>query len=227
AGRGFETPTFNELAYRADGGAGLAFGLRPAVSDNLELGLKWRTHAGGLLEAALFRADTRDQIAVAGNVAGRSSYRNAGGARREGVELAWRQPLGEAWDLRLAATALRARFRGDGAGGLADGARIPGVPARQAFARLGWERGDWSAALEAEATGRVVVDDAGTGAAPGHGLLHLEAARRWATGAGALRVFARVENLLDRAHVGSVIVNEGNGRFYEPGPGRGWLLGLE
>src|SRR5690606_4501793 len=167
AGRGFETPTFNELAYRADGGAGLAFGLRPAVSDNLELGLKWRTHAGGLLEAALFRADTRDEIAVAGNVAGRSSYRNAGGARREGVELAWRQPLGEAWDLRLAATALRARFRGDGAGGLADGARIPGVPARQAFARLGWERGDWSAALEAEATGRVVVDDAGTGAAPG------------------------------------------------------------
>ena len=45
--------------------------------------------------------------------------------------------------------------------------------------------------------------------------------------AGPLRVFARVDNLLDRDHVGSVIVNEGNGRFYEPGSGRTWLLGLE
>ena len=27
AGRGFETPTFNELGYRADGGAGLALDL--------------------------------------------------------------------------------------------------------------------------------------------------------------------------------------------------------
>ena len=35
-----------------------------------------------------------------------------------------------------------------------------------------------------------------------------------------------IDNLLDRDHVGSVIVNEGNGRFYEPGGGRGWLVGL-
>src|SRR5690606_13801465 len=46
AGRGFETPTFNELAYRADGRGGLALDLRPAVSDNLELGAKWRAASG-------------------------------------------------------------------------------------------------------------------------------------------------------------------------------------
>lgn len=230
AGRGFETPTFNELSYRADGGAGLAFGLRPAVSDNYELGLKWRTPTGGLLEAAAFRADTDDEIAVATNVAGRSSYRNAGGARREGVELSWLQPLGEDWSLQLAATRLDAGFRGDGAGTgvIAPGARIPGVPEQQAFARLAWDGGGrWSAALEAEAMGDVVVNDAGTGSAAGYGLLHVEASHRWATPAGPLRVFARVDNLLDRDHVGSVIVNEGNRRFYEPGSGRTWLLGLE
>ncbi len=30
-----------------------------------------------------------------------------------------------------------------------------------------------------------------------------------------------------RAYVGSVIVNDGNGRYYEPGPGRSFLLGME
>ncbi|MBB6600565.1 TonB-dependent receptor [Luteimonas sp. MC1825] len=228
-GRGFETPTFNELSYRADGGAGLAFGLRPAVSDNHELGLKWRTPTGGLLEAALFRADTDDEIAVATNVAGRSSYRNAGSARRQGVELAWLQPLGDAWDLQLAATQLEAEFRGGAAagGGTAMAGRIPGVPERHAQARLQWQSGPWTAAFEAEAMGDVMVNDAGSESAAGYGLLHVEAARRWPTAAGPVRVFARVDNLLDRAHIGSVIVNEGNGRFYEPGGGRTWLLGLE
>jgi len=42
-----------------------------------------------------------------------------------------------------------------------------------------------------------------------------------------LRVFARIDNALDRSYVGSVIVNEGNGRFYEPGPRRGFMLGAE
>lgn len=237
AGRGFETPTFNEISYRADGGAGLAFELQPAVSDNFELGVKWRGDSGAHLEAALFRADTDDEIAVARNVAGRSSYRNVGSARRQGVELAWGMPLGEQWDLALAATHLDATFRsgdlicqGSGctvpAARVAAGARIPGVPERQAFARLAWGDGPWSAALEGEAVSSVPVNDLGSESAAGYGLLHLEASRSWTTRAGRLRAFARIDNLLDRAHVGSVIVNEGNGRFYEPGRDRAWTVGL-
>ena len=57
-------------------------------------------------------------------------------------------------------------------------------------------------------------------------MLGAEFAREWRFGTQSLRGFARVDNLLDHAHIGSVIVNEGNGRFYEPGPGRGLLLGL-
>ena len=41
------------------------------------------------------------------------------------------------------------------------------------------------------------------------------------------RVFLSIENLADRRHVGSVIVNEANGRYFEPGSGRTWLLGGE
>ena len=238
AGRGFETPTFNELGYRADGGAGLAFDLAPAVSDNLELGAKWQARSGTTLNAALFRADTDDELAVARNVGGRSSFQNIGRARRQGAELSLRQPLGESFDLSVAATWLDATFRDDyrvctGAGctvpatPVAAGARIPGVPARQLFARLDWTGGPWSAAIEGVGVGDVVVDDLATARAAGYALLHLEGARRWRFDAGELRTFVRVDNLLDQAYIGSVIVNEGNGRFFEPGPGRGVLVGAQ
>lgn len=36
----------------------------------------------------------------------------------------------------------------------------------------------------------------------------------------------RVDNLFDKRYVGSVIVNEGNSRFFEPAPGRTWLASL-
>ena len=41
-----------------------------------------------------------------------------------------------------------------------------------------------------------------------------------------LNTFVRVNNLFDRDYVGSVIVNDGNGRFFEPGPGTNWLAGF-
>ncbi|KAF1697532.1 TonB-dependent receptor family protein [Pseudoxanthomonas daejeonensis] len=237
AGRGFETPTFNELAYRADGGAGLAFDLRPAVSRNLEFGMKWRKATGAALEAALFRADTDDELAVARNSGGRSSYRNVGRARRQGGELSARLPLADAWSLQVAATWLDAHFRdafpvcaGTCAtpnAMVAAGTGIPGVPQRFGQVRLQWQDAAWEAALETSAVGAVPVDDRGTESSPGYGLLHVEAARTWTPGRGRLRGFARIDNLLDRHYIGSVIVNEANGRFYEPGAGRSLLLGIE
>ena len=38
--------------------------------------------------------------------------------------------------------------------------------------------------------------------------------------------FVRVDNIADKAYIGSVIVAEGNRRFYEPAPGRNWLVGV-
>ena len=38
--------------------------------------------------------------------------------------------------------------------------------------------------------------------------------------------FARGDNLTGKRYAGSVIVNEGNGRFFEPAPGRTWAVGL-
>ncbi|MES2859211.1 MAG: TonB-dependent receptor [Pseudomonadota bacterium] len=225
SGRGFETPTFNELAYRADGGAGLALELRPATSRNLELGAKWRGPRGARIDAALFRADTDDELAVASNVAGRSTFRNVGRSRRQGAELSARLPLRTDWEAQLAWTWLDARFLG-GFGAVPAGARIPGIPHQQAYLRLQWQPGPWTLAAEGVGTGNVLADDRGLARAAGHGLLHLEVSRRWATLGGGLQGFMRLDNALDRAHVGSLIVNEANGRYFEPGIGRSLQLGV-
>jgi iron complex outermembrane recepter protein len=236
-GRGFETPTFNEIGYRADGGAGLAFDLKPATSRNAELGMKWRGAQGARVEAALFRADTDDELAVARNVGGRSSFRNVGAARRQGMEVQAELPLHDAWQLQLAYTWLDATFRDSfpicTASGctspvvrVAAGTRIPGIAQQQASVKLRWQGAKWSAAAQLVAVGDVTVNDTGSERAPGYGLLHLEAVRDWWTGHGRLQGFARIDNALDRFHIGSVIVNEGNGRFYEPGADRSFVVGL-
>ncbi|MFT4246870.1 MAG: TonB-dependent receptor [Pseudomonas sp.] len=238
AGRGFETPTFNELGYRSDGNAGLALNLAAARSRNYETGAKWHSRSGARLELALFRADTDDELAVASNTNGRSTYHNIGRTRRQGAELDWLQPLGQTQQLQLAYSFLDATVR-DGyltcvSSGcatpttlVAAGSRLPGVPRQQLSARWQWQPSAWQFALEAEAYGDTVANDLGSAVAPGYALLNLEAARSWATAHGNLRAFARIDNLLDRDYIGSVIVNDGNGRYYEPGPSRGYTVGLQ
>ena len=74
AGRGFETPTINELSYRADDQGGLNNRLQPSTSDTLEIGSKTRI-GNGLLSAALFQTDTKNEIVVDSSSGGRSSYK--------------------------------------------------------------------------------------------------------------------------------------------------------
>ncbi|MDZ4048046.1 MAG: TonB-dependent receptor, partial [Pseudoxanthomonas sp.] len=103
--------------------------------------------------------------------------------------------------------------------------RIPGIARQQASLRLRWQGERWHAAAHLVGMDDVTVNDTGSERAPGYGLLHLEAGREWAWASGRLQAFARIDNALDRFHIGSVIVNEGNGRFYEPGAGRTFTVG--
>ncbi len=238
AGRGFETPTFNELSYRSDGGAGLALNLKPATSQNYELGAKWHPASGLTAEAAVFRAETDDELAVARNVGGRSSFQNVANARRQGAEISLEAPLDSSFTVGLAYTFIDATFQSSYLicsappcatpnVRVAAGSRIPGVARQQGFARLRWQSGEWSAAVEAQGMSGLVVNDSGTERSPGFVVANLEAGRNWDLPAGKLRTFARLENLFDRAYIGSVIVNEANGRYYETGLGRNALLGLQ
>lgn len=219
-GRGFETPTFAELAYRPDGAPGLNYDLRPARSRNAEAGAKLRLAAHTRAQLALFRIDTEDELIVASNTGGRATYRNADGeSRREGVELSSRHLLAPNWNADLAWTWIDAQLPG--------GAALPGVPKTSAYAALRWGAPQgWFAAVDGEHRSRVAVNDANSEQAPSYTLAGASAGYVFATAQGRLRTFLRIDNLFDRAYVGSVIVNDGNGRFYEPGPERSFLAGI-
>jgi iron complex outermembrane recepter protein len=241
-GRGFETPTFNELAYRPDGTGGLNFALRPARSDNLELGLKGRSAAGAPLRAewaaALFQTSTRDEIVTQTNVGGRSTFQNAGATRRRGLELSWNAALAPGWKFHLAQTWLDARY-GEAFAICAavpctvptlvvqSGHSIPGTARSVTAAEVAWEpvRG-WRAGAELRRSSRIPVNDLNTEAAPASTTLALHAGYAVDWRGWALSAHARVDNVLDRRYAGSVIVNEGNGRFFEPAPGRSHVLKL-
>ena len=87
-----------------------------------------------------------------------------------------------------------------------------------------WQpRTGWTLFAEGQAVAAVPVDDRGSARAPGVGLLGLGLVRD----AGPVRAWLRLDNVADRRHVGSVIVGEANGRWFEPGPGRTLWLGLD
>jgi iron complex outermembrane receptor protein len=107
------------------------------------------------------------------------------------------------------------------------GRRIPGLSRQFAWGEVRWQANDdLDVALEARFVDRVFANDANTDAAPAYTRVDLGAERRLRTGNIEWTGFARIDNVLDRAIVGSVIVNDSNGRYFEPAPGRGWTVGL-
>jgi iron complex outermembrane recepter protein len=223
AGRGFETPTLNELSYRPNGATGLNLALQPARSDNLEIGAKWRDDGLGRVEAALFETTTENEIVTLSSAGGRTTFRNADGTRRRGAELNWSQDWAVAWRAQAAATWLDAVYRGGAAAGL----KLPGVAPSALYAALQYAPPQgWRAAIDLRAIGRVMVNDANTDAAAAHALLGASLGYTLRSEGWEIGGFVRGDNLADRRVIGSVIVNEANGRFFEPAPGRTWTAGL-
>ena len=238
-GRGFETPTFNELAYRPDGSAGLNFDLQPSRSRNAELGIKGRATAGGWRAdwgAALFQVATQDEIVTRSNSGGRSTFQNAGATRRRGLELTWSAALASHWRVQLAQTWLDARYADAFSSCTGTpclpllvpaGNRIPGTARSVSAAEIAWQPDHgWRAGAELRRSGGVFVNDANSESAASFTTVALHGGyvfdlKRW-----TLSATARIDNLFDRRYAGSVIVNEGNGRFFEPAPGRGYVAKL-
>ncbi|HBR1858037.1 TPA: TonB-dependent receptor [Klebsiella quasipneumoniae subsp. quasipneumoniae] len=227
AGRGFETPTINELSYRADNQSGLNFGLKPSTNDTVEIGSKTRI-GNGLLTAALFQTDTDNEIVVDSSSGGRTSYKNAGKTRRQGMELGLDQQFGESWRLKAAWTWLDATYRTNVCGDAScNGNRIPGIARNMGYASFGYqpEQG-WYAGSDIRYMSDIMANDENTAKAPSLTVVGLTTGYKWSYGRMDMDLFGRVDNLFDREYVGSVIVNESNGRYYEPAPGRNYGIGL-
>lgn len=237
AGRGFETPTLNELAYRSDGLSGLNFGLQPATSDNLELGVKTNLADVGELSAAVFATRTKNEIVTLTNLGGRSTYQNAGSTRRSGLEIGWSNTYAQHLRAQVAFSTLDATYRdafsacyGSPCAApvpVSAGSRIPGLARVSLYAALGWQPPQgWRGGVEGRFLSRVVVNDTNSDAAPAYFTASANAGYVAVWGPWKVSGFARVDNLFGRQYAGSVIVNEGNSRFFEPAPGRTWLAGV-
>ncbi len=240
AGRGFEAPTQGELAYRPDGGAGFNTDLKAQTSRQVELGAKWRAQ-GWAVDAAVFDAQTRNEIGVATNSGGRSTFRNVGSTQRRGAELATTVPVAQTLRAQLSLTWLDATYT-DGFAVCAAvpcltptvpvpaGNRIAGTLQRFAYAELAWQPYQaLELAAEVRGQGRLPVNDVNDDFAAGFGLLALRARLQVPLPdpkLGQVDLLLRVDNLANRKVAGSVIVNEGNRRFFEPAAGRSNLLSL-
>ena len=237
-GEGFETPTFAELAYRPNGATGLNFALQPARSRHAEVGIKGIIGNNARLNAALFRIDTRNEIVTNASSGGRTDFRNASKTQRDGVELSFESKLLFGFETYAAYTWLNARFTDAYRAGtppvtVPAGNRLPGVARSVLYGELIWRHqpSGFHAALEYRASSKVYVNEANVDAAAGFGVANIRAGfqQQFASGKSAgwkLSEFVRVDNVGDHRYIGSVIVAEARGRYFEPAPGRNVLVGV-
>jgi iron complex outermembrane receptor protein len=231
AGQGFEAPTFNELFYSGVGGT-FSYTLKPSTSTHYETGLKAFVGNDTRVDLAVFQIETEDELVVDSSIGGRTIYRNAGKTLRQGLEAAVDSRWAENFSTRLAYTLLDARYDQSftsSSGVINSGNRLPGVAAQTLFGELAWKHpaSGFHAAVEGIARSKVYVEDTNTKqAAPAYAIANLRFGIDRKYGDLNLRTFVRFDNIFDRQYVGSVIVGDGNNRFYEAAPGRTWLAGV-
>ncbi|ADY82876.1 putative TonB-dependent receptor protein [Acinetobacter pittii PHEA-2] len=229
--KGFETPTFTEMAYRPDGESGFNFDLTASTSDTYETGLKSQNQLGDFT-LAVFQTKTKDDIVSAGNSNGRSTFRNADKTLREGVEFAWNKKLWRDLSATASYTYLDATFDADipALGSIAQipsGNAIPGIAKNQAYASLAWQPSHGLyGGVDVQYMDKVYVNDTNSDVAPSYSVTSANVGYAWVMGDWKVNSFARVDNLFDKNYAGSVIVNDGNGRYFEPADGRNWSAGL-
>ena len=241
-GRGFESPTLLEVAYSGAGVPGFNTTLNASNSRHYELGAKWLASAQSRLDFTVFQIDSTDEIVVASNIGGNSTYKNAPGTRRTGFELGGSTRFTPNLRATLSASRINASFSQtftSGATTVAAGNKIPGIPQSFVFSELLWTARDMGTAttkaaaalgtqagLEFTQAGRLYANDVNTASADGYATLAAKVSHGWAVGAGSLTAYARIDNLTNERYTGSVIVNQAASQFYEPAPGRNWTLGL-
>ncbi|MGA8052001.1 MAG: TonB-dependent receptor [Burkholderiales bacterium] len=232
-GQGFETPTFVEMAYKPGGGTGLNFALDPATSRHWETGIKALVASNLRLNLALYDIQTRNEIVVDTNTGGRATYVNASRTRRTGAELGASATLPYDIEATLAWTLLDATFEDSfttpASGTVAAGNVLPGVPRNSLYGELRWSHPPtgFNVLFEAQYRSRIAANDANTQFADAYTIANLAFGFKQRAHSWQLSEFLRIDNLADRDYVGSVIVNESNQRFFEPAPGRSYMLGAQ
>ena len=227
-GTGFETPTLAESAYRPGGAPGPNFALEPSKSTQGEIGVKVRSGAHNF-DAALFQANSTNEIVALQASGGRTVFQNADRTTRRGVEASW----SASWpglSTRVGYTFLDARFNSPylGAQGLVPaGNRLPGAPRHSLFGDVESSLTEVvKAGLEIRLESKTSVNDLNSDAAAGYAVFNTRLSREFRFNGAKMLLYGRIDNLLGKAYAGSVIVNDVNARYFEPAPGRRLFVGV-
>jgi len=223
-GQGFETPTLTEMAYQSQG-TGLNLALKAARNQQVESGFKYQTQT---TQASLdvFYIQSRDELIVDQSLGGRTSYRNAASSQRRGVEIFLQHQLSAYWQQRFTTTLLDSRFEAQ------SGVKreLPGVARVQHDLQLDfrpWQDDRWLLRTQLNYRGKLPVDDANSLSAPAVTLLNLDSRWQLDLQNNQWQLWLGLENALNESYVGAVVVNQANGRSFEPGVPRQWVAGLQ
>lgn len=239
-GKGFETPTFIEAAYATVSPVtGPNLGLKPSESRNFEIGTKAFVSDNTLVNLTLFNVRTDDEIVVQQNVNNNVSYMNASKTKRTGAEFSIESKLANNISLFGSYTLLNAKFDDSytydvTSGGVtssrtvSSGNYIPGTYRNQIYGEIAWKHqaSGFSTAFEARHNSKVYTDDLNSESASSYTIFNIRAGLQQKLQNWRFSEFVRIENIFDKDYIGSIRVNDNNGRYYEPAAGRNWLLGL-
>lgn len=238
-GKAFETPTLIETAFSATNGSGPNLSLRPSTSDNFEIGTKWLIGDHARLNAAAFDITTQSEIIASQNAFGRTVFSNANGeTKRRGLELSYAHELTRNLSVYAAYTMLDASFKDSFVTSTSTnttatvnaGNKIPGTYKTQVYTELAWRSTEagFASAIEAMHNSKVFVNDLNSESAPSYTIVNLRASLQQRIGSWRITEYARIENILDKAYIGSVRINDYAGnRYYEPAPGRNYIVGIK
>ena len=227
-GKGFETPTLAESAYRTSG-SGPNLGLRASTSVQSEIGAKIKS-GRHLMNFAIFNSRSKNEIVQELAMFGRSTFQNVDGVKRRGAEASWRSNWNNQLSSSVAYTWLDARFSESFSSNkrtINTGNRLPGTPEHSIYTELQYRwQNAVTTAVEMRAESESYVNDINSDASGGYAVFNLRAGYEFNAGSTKTMLFGRIDNVFDRAYAGSVVVNDGNGRFFEPAPGRRLYVGM-
>lgn len=224
SGRGYETPTLTEMAYKA-GETGLNIDLQAAINRQQEWGVVYRRDDFFELSVTQFFIDTENEIVVDQSSGGRTSYRNAAATERKGFELFSRYALNENLRVQLSMQSLDALY----SAGEWSGNQLPGVARSQNQLSLQWQpfANDLvQLDMSMQRRSRIYSADNNQVYAPDFYTVDLSARGIYSISSVHIDWWLKLANLTDETYVGSVIVNQSNGRAFEPGLGRNISAGI-
>lgn len=229
-GTSFETPTLSELTTTENNIEGFNQDLDAQKSSTYDLGIRGNgRHLS--YEATGFFTQTKDEIVsyeFTTSSTSRTVFRNAGKTERYGLETSLSYQSNKGLIINGSCTVAKYKFKEYQVNNLTyDGQSLPGIPDIQGSLSLSYPVNDnlflrWNSTY----TGQIFLNDVNSNSYDPFVLSSFSTRYKVNLGRHALSLFGGVNNVFNSDYMDNLRTNAFGGRFYEPGPGRNFYLGV-